>query len=405
MYRRCVRVSRRVLATCAALYAAAQVLFLVNLRYPRLLSFDEFHYVPAARELARLRPDPNTEHPPLGKELIAVGLEMAGDDALGWRGMSTVFGALTVVGLYVWALALFGDERLALWTALLTLVDQLVYVQARIAMLDTFMFAFAVWAWAAFAAGCRDDLEPPARRRLLSLAGLMIGLSCACKWSAAPVWVAMAAIAAGLRRLSAREWILAFCVLPLAAYLLPFVPLLFVAVGAHSPLELWRMQGRIWNGQLRVGGAHAYMSGWLTWPLMLRPVWYAFDPDGAGGARGVVLLGNPLVLWPGLAALACCSWAWLKGKDRGAFLILAAYGAFYLPWAVIPRKLTFYYYYYPAGVTSSLALACALRRRPRLRWAYLAAAAAVFAYFFPVLSATRIDPSHLRRWAWFSSWL
>ena len=96
--------------------------------------------------------------------------------------MSTIFGSLTLVGMFFWGLAIFRDEKLALWIALLTFVNQLLYVQARIAMLDTFMFAFMVWAFAAFTDTWRDDIpEARVRKRLLA-AGILFGLSAACKW-------------------------------------------------------------------------------------------------------------------------------------------------------------------------------------------------------------------------------
>src|SRR5829696_7215898 len=64
----------------------------------RLTLFDERYYVNAARTILGLpRPsgvpyelfpggkDPNLEHPPLGKLLIAASIGGAGDNPLGWR--------------------------------------------------------------------------------------------------------------------------------------------------------------------------------------------------------------------------------------------------------------------------------------------------------------------------------
>jgi len=170
-----VRLDRRVALTCVCLYTAAQILFLVHIDTPTRLNFDESHYVPAARQLLHDGSDPNHEHPPLGKLLIAAGIGLFGDRPLGWRVMSTVFGALTLVGMYLWALALFKDRGLALWAALMTLVNHLLYVQARIAMLDTFMVAFIVWALAALTWAWHSDDLPAGALAKVGTAGKVLG--------------------------------------------------------------------------------------------------------------------------------------------------------------------------------------------------------------------------------------
>ena len=59
---------------------------------------------------------------------------------------------------------LFVMAATALWLALLTFVNHLLYVQARIGMLDTFMFAFIAWGLAAFTATDLRNAHVVARR-------------------------------------------------------------------------------------------------------------------------------------------------------------------------------------------------------------------------------------------------
>ena len=53
----------------------------------------------------------------------------------------------------------------------------------------------------------------------------------------------------------------------------------------------------------------------------------------------VVFLGNPLILWPALIAVAICLRDWIVTRRVEAFLVLAFYFGPYLAWASLPRTL------------------------------------------------------------------
>jgi dolichyl-phosphate-mannose-protein mannosyltransferase len=444
-----VQVTQRLFAICLGLFLISQLLFLINIQFPRGHDFDEFHYVPSAKQFLELKENQNWEHPPLGKLIMAVGIGIWGDRPIGWRYMSTVFGSLTLVGVYVWGLALFRNRRIALYAALITLFNQLLYVQARIGMLDTFMMGFMVWGLAAFTAAWDSKLKVIQVKKLFAVSGLMLGLAMACKWTAIIALVLCIGLYLVVRLFQLwgvsftrplatqkadptvmQEWYspglwrgmhlrhlgLFLVVIPLAAYFATFFP--FFLIHRSPPytfFDILSMQPRMWSGQLRVLTNHPYNSQWTGWPLMLRPIWYAFDKEGSAQewVRGVLLIGNPLVMWSGLAALCICAWAWIKNRSREGFLILILYCAFYFCWAVIPRKIAFYYYYYPAGIILSLAIAFALYYWDNLigaplKWIrgfYLLAVFILFVYFFPILSALRIPSDSFTRWMWFRSWI
>ena len=108
---------------------------------------------------------------------------------------------------------------------------------------------------------------------------------------------------------------------------------------------------------------HTYMSSWPSWPFLVRPVWYLFDKVGDDRIAAVVFLGNPLILWPALIALAVCLRDWIVTRRADAFLVLAFYFGPYLAWALLPRTLGFIYYYLPAATTASFVLVYALQSR------------------------------------------
>ena len=149
-----------------------------------------------------------------------------------------------------------------------------------------------------------------------------------------------------------------FVLLPALVYLATFVPLY-----GFSPGDILEAQRRILadNTTSAIAG-HTYMSAWPSWPFLVRPVWYLFDKVTEDRIAAVVFLGNPLILWPALLALAVALRDWIVARRADAFLVLAFYFGPYLAWALLPRTLGFIYYYLPAATTASFALVYALTR-------------------------------------------
>ncbi len=152
--------------------------------------------------------------------------------------------------------------------------------------------------------------------------------------------------------------------------------------------DLWEAQRRIFSDNTTTAIAgHTYMSSWPSWPFLVRPVWYQFDKIADDRIAAVVFLGNPLVLWPALPALAICLRDWIVTRRADAFLIVSFYFGPYLAWALLPRTLGFLYYYLPAATAASLALVYVLTRGNTPRWglwAFVAIAGAGFAAMLPI---------------------
>ena len=422
-------VSRDPLAWCWLLTAAFLALVLHRLAIPSKPYFDEIHYLPAARNLLALSQVKNPEHPLLGKELIAASIWLLGDNSFAWRLPSALAGAL----------ALFAALRATWWASLsrpATLIaglllgtNFLLFVIARIAMLDPAMLAFAmVSLWL-----CARAVRRPAHGHLtLALAGIALGLSLAAKWSVAPLAVlpglafAIARVVSlGERRtqfLTAREAgpvpgvsLIAAAILlgavPVAVYLLSFLPLAWFATGAVPFSDVLEFQRRMKDLQESVIKPHPYQSHWWEWVADWRPIWFLYEKvDGA--QRGVLMVGNPLTMWLGLPALmACAVWGWLR-RDPAMLAAAVLYTASLALWIVAPKPVQFYYHYLLAGTFLTIALGLVLgalwQRRRHWRWPGLivvAAATGIFAWFYPILSSGVLpNGQSFLTYTWLFSW-
>ncbi|MDH7973096.1 phospholipid carrier-dependent glycosyltransferase [Sphingomonas sp. AR_OL41] len=420
----------------AIIGAIAQLLFSFRLTSPHKLMFDEVHYVPAARTLLALSGPANIEHPLLGKEFIAAGIALFGDNSMGWRFFSTLAGTATVLGIFAMAWLIFGRVRTATLAALFALLNITIFIEARIAMLDGFMAAFVVLGLAALLWSMR---APPGKTwaggpwpRWL-LGSVLLGLAVAAKWAAAPI-IAYAAIAfivvrlrdgrrqrqtiwATLNGTHQPHWpglpvvpaLLALGFVSIASYCLTFIPALFYTTLPLPWHQLIAFQARMYAAQTQVLPPHPYQSSWWSWPLMIRPIWYLYEQvDGA--QRGVLMIGNPAILWGGLVAVAACLWAGLRNGAVKLLAVALLWVGAYAMWALIPKSIGFFYYYYLPSILLALPLAGAWEHygKGRLKnWdeGFVALSAGLFAYFYPIISALPLGgPQSFQHWMWFPSW-
>jgi dolichyl-phosphate-mannose--protein O-mannosyl transferase len=382
----------------------AELLFVVHLGQPAKLMFDETHYVPAARDVFGLAARANEEHPPFAKWLIGLSMAIFGDTPVGWRALSTVAGVATMLAIYAVALRFFDDVRTAATAALLVLLNQMLFIQSRIGMLEVFAGAFLFGAVALLVWG-----QGRPGRRWLAAAGASLGLAAACKWSALPYAAPLGLAVLWTRR---DDWLrsaLAFGGAAVAAYVATFIPAVFFARDPIKLDQLLAYQLRMFELQTRPLAEHTYQSTPWEWPLITRPIWYLYEPvDGV--QRGVLLLGNPAIMWGGLVALASCLWDGWRERQRPLLLLAGLYIFAFGILVLIPKKIGFYYYYYFPGLVLPLLIAATFHHvyRVKERWlpaAFLGVSFALFAYFYPILSAAPLaGPQAFQRWMWLSTW-
>ena len=411
---------------CAVIAVFFLALVWWRLGVPSRIYFDEVHYVPAARKLIEgVRANP--EHPLLAKQVLAWSIQGLGDKPLYWRVPSALFGAM---GLFAFSRLVWfasGRRDAALIATGLLATNFLWFIQSRIAMLDMTMAGLGMAALWQFAAAVR---LPHQGRWRLALAGLLAGLALGAKWSIAVaialpglaflilrlwqhrarfLWARQGAPVPGISLLEAGVWL---GLLPLAVYWLTYWPAFHYAHDAVKPWDPIGWHRYMLELQDSVKRLHPYRSVWYQWMGNWRAIWYLYQPvDGA--QRGIVLIGNPFTMLAGLPAVLWCLWAgiWRRRHDALAFALL--YVASLGMWAVSSKPIQFYYHYLLPATFLMACLALALealwRRQDRWRWlmpAALAISAAMFAYFYPIISAAPLccgRPS-FEQWMWLRSW-
>ena len=393
---------------------AAEALFAIRLTVPHQPVFDEVHYVTAARFLLTMQGAANREHPLLGKTLIALGMAVFGDDPLGWRILSTLAATGVVIGMFAILWLLYRRPRPALVGSVVAALNFTVFVQARIAMLDGFMAALVVLALAAMLWSMRGAGPQVARR--WALGAVLLGLAAGTKWTAVP-YVGFAALGFAVARRNApwrwpglgiaRGWAILGGV-SAAAYAITFAPAFFYARETLTLATFLPYQREMFALQTQVLPHHTYQSAWYGWPFDYRPIWYFYEvADGA--QRGILMLGNPAVMWGGLVAVAACLWAWARDRNARAGALAAVWLASWLMWGLIPKSLGFFYYYYLSSIWLALVIAAAFDHwRERARYwdeAYLVVAAVLFIHFYPILAATALPgPQAFQKWMWLRTW-
>jgi predicted membrane-bound dolichyl-phosphate-mannose-protein mannosyltransferase len=96
--------------------------------------------------------DPNSEHPPLAKLIVAFSALLLGENALAYRLPSAVFGALLLLFLYL-ALKKLTTDQVAFYAATFLAFETLTFVHSSIFMLDIFMVSLMVLGFCIFLRG------------------------------------------------------------------------------------------------------------------------------------------------------------------------------------------------------------------------------------------------------------
>jgi dolichyl-phosphate-mannose-protein mannosyltransferase len=412
---------RRDRAIGLILAAVSAAFRLPRLGFPPEEMFDEvYHAKTALQYLQGINP---TEwvHPPTAKLLIAIGVWIFGYESWAWRLLPVIAGIALAPVFYRLARTVLATERAAILAAVILLADGVYLVQSRTAMTNIFAVTFQVAA-ALFVV--RAVLSPVLPARTMAIAGLFLGLALSTRWTSlfATGFLGLVLLVVRGRRLwRPRELglaVLAFGAIPLALYVISYLPWMYQADPWTRFTELPEHTKAVYRYHADLVAEHPYFSSWYTWPWLYRPTWYYFTQtkDASPVVRGIVALGNPWLWW---ASVPVTLWAVITGaraRDPRRVFSGLGFACLYLPWGISPRTLNYGHYLFEAIPYACLSLGILLDRYwdtwPDTTRGYMALVIGTFLFFFPFLTGYPLPASWyyynfhgLRPWTWFSTWV
>ena len=348
-----------------------------------------------------------------GDKLVVAGASGAdlietGRHALAWRLPGVLFAAGLAFFLVLLARRLFASAVLPALVGLAVLVDGSMFAQARIGMNDIYVATLIVAGWYFVIAAHR-----PRRWATLDvlIAGVLFGLALAAKWAGAYTLVGLliASIAVtarayergypgaggpldlfGRRGLNALVLFISFAVIPAAVYLASYVRW-FGGPTIPYGWNLVELTQQMYWYHSGLTAPHPAGSPWWSWPLVLKPVYWYFGASTGGDNAYIYDTGNVALFWAGIVAFGWCAIAAVRARSLPLAIVVFAGLVQYVAWIPIGRVL-FFYHFFTVLPFYLLALAAGLAYlwetgRARLVVGYLAVATAVFAYFYPFISA------------------
>ena len=402
--------------------------------YENSMYFDEIYHARTAYETVHGLPVYETTHPPLGKDIMALGVALFGMTPFGWRCMGALFGVLLAPGFIFWRARCAAAAARPRWPPFFGALISCALRKAASAPSTPTPYFFILASALGMLGFCGELARAGFTRRgwaCLAASGAAFGCGAAVKWTGIFAGAGLAALyfwALGARakapwrparRQGARcagcggralaGGMALFVLLPLAIYLASYLPL-GLGTPQYSLADWWAAQQSMYAYHSALNATHPFESRWFTWPFDVRPVWYYMGGElPQGMAASIACLGSPLVFWGGTAALAgwrgsrCTEAAPCRARCAGAVgrpnHPLDNSKPLHLSVSLLSwRKLPACWRWQCFGQAGTPAP----RRGAAL--ALAVCAGLLFAMFYPTLSGLPVPEGYARLLLWFPKW-
>ena len=452
-----------------------------NLANPQLLVFDETYYVKDAYTLGLfghekqwpdganaafesgdvsgyLQDGAYVVHPPVGKWIIWLGMQLFGaDSSFGWRFSVALLGTLAIPLIIAAARLLIGNRVFAALTGLFLAIEGQSIVMSRTSILDGILAFFVLLAFYFLLrdrTGISRTLNKAALlkrgfvispRPWLWLMAMTLGVACSVKWSGLYVLAAF-----GIYSFIA-DWIsrqrLGLKVMPAVLQAaLNAISMLVIAIGTYIAswsgwilsqggwgreanenwlIALWDYHTNAYSFHTGLSAEHPYAANALQWLLNIRPTAFYFDSftgENCGLLESCSIAITPLphpLIW--LTAVLAMIWVgvrFVKRADIAAGAIFIAFLAGWAPWLIYLSRTTFQFYAVVFTPFLLLALCFALhsfwrkgvvlRRAAEREWAitlFVVLTLVLAAFFASLWMGLPVPYWYWRIQMWLPSWI
>ena len=393
--------------------------------------FDEVYYVDGARDLLKYGVEVTGTkpefivHPPLGKWLIGLGIQIFGDNSFGWRFTTALVGSLMILLIGLIAQRLFRNPSLTALASALMAIDGLALVHSRTALLDNFLAFFVLLATYLFLT------------KRYWWTGVILGLALATKWSALYFILVFGLI--GLYRAFTHhsgkdllkpslQRIAQFGITPILIYLSSWIGWFISDRGwdrnyssnVFSSFIYYHQQ--MLNFHTGLTEKHTYQANPWSWLVMGRPTSFFYEtPKGCGSdscSQEILALGTPFLWWLGTIAVVVVSGLWVRALakrrlDPALTIIVAGMTAGYLPWFFFQQRTVFTFYaiiFEPFVILALVYCARSVISNYGKSGEVIVMATYVllffnFLYFLPIYIGDVITYEAWRARMWFASWI
>jgi dolichyl-phosphate-mannose-protein mannosyltransferase len=384
-----------------------QAKILVNPSYLNSTYFDEIYHGRTAYEFVKRTTVYETTHPPLGKDLLALGIMVFGMNPFGMRFVHVVIGICLIVALFFLGRQILTSRFGAYTTMLIGFLDFMPFVQSRYSTIDStsvlFITLMLIFAFKYLREQLQGDVTRKSRCTIV-LVIFFFALAASVKWTAPYGFVGIAVSVAIVKirqylivkRIAAQEagevaaqaqtdpekaalqpavspaneilrtfwwrnfggtvlrWLLLFILIALPLYYLTYIPFLRCQgitriLSKEAVKVVWQNQKGMLDYHANLTATHPFSSNWWSWPFNFKPLWlYTGSQLKPGHKASIVTMGNP-VIW------FCCGCAFfillyqllVNRRFSLLHLVILIFLSLYLPWVLVNRA-TFIYHFYPA---------------------------------------------------------
>lgn len=374
---------------------------LFRLDWPNHSYFDESkYYLNAARDILAAKADPNFAHPPLAKELIALGIKFFGDNPWGWRSLQAILASLAVVAVYFIAKRLFHNFVVARIAAFLMTFELSWFVLSRVAIPEMFMISFFIFSLFFFLKFYQEE-----DKLSLILGSAFFGLAVACKWAPLlflPIILYCFVIKLRLKNTAKLQVATIAILVFLISYLSPF----FLLPKQYSLTDVINFHQKALNFHLKEEIKTIHKNPSIATSAIFWPVDFYFmngDKFEQGNTVHAGVVGffySPAILWTALVLSGVYLKRFLRKRVVDTDLLLvASLLIFWLPWFLSPRD-TYPYYWAIAMPFAAILVAQFLNRKKekyKLEFgAYLVSALLLFVAYYPIMTSIPVKAWYLQ---------